>query len=165
VPIKCTIKWDTQAQAYLVTMAFNKDFVGALKSLIPSGDRQYDDNSKTWFVKESYGLMIQNLAQNAFGTASVSFVSKQVAEQAASQSGASSGSPNRGSQGALINASVGTTEDAIVAFFSLLSYSAARKAYLFGLSELHPDKPTGDREKAAKMNTLWDRIEREYFKR
>lgn len=161
MPIKCRIWWDEQAQAYVVSSNFNDKFIEAIKGLIPSGDRNYDPNTKFWYVKETYGAFIHTLSQNAFGISSVSFVSKQAAEQSSqtkAQSSRSSGAYLNPSQG-------GTTEDAIIAFFTLVPYDAARKCYLLAAASLHPDKPSGDGIKMSKLNELWTRLEKELFKR
>ena len=159
--IKCRIWWDDNASAYVISTAYSKDLVGALKQFIPSGDRQYDDQSKHWYVKESYGEFIRTMAEKAFGVGSVSFTSRTVSQQA--QSGPRA--YGSGAQGAYLNPTTGgTTEDAIVAFFGLLSYDAAKKAYLVGAQSMHPDKG-GDPAKMAKLNELWTRIEKEFFKR
>src|SRR5258708_3836905 len=115
--IKCRIWYDTQAQAYVVSSSFNEKLVDALKSIIPSGDRNWDPSTKFWYVKEQYGEAIRSIATSAFGIHAVSFTSKQVAEQAQSQS-----SQRTSSAGTSLNPSVGTTEDALVAFFGLLNY-------------------------------------------
>src|SRR6266568_4440009 len=121
--IKARIFWDVNAQAYVVSLAYNPKTIDALKTLIPSGDRSWDDSTKLWYVKEPYGEALRSLFASAFGIHCVSFTSKQVAEQSQQQSF------GRSAQTATLNPSAGTTEDAIVAFFSLLSYDAARSAY------------------------------------
>ena len=159
--IKCRIWWDDNASAYVVSMAYSKDLISALKQSIPSGDRQYDDQTKQWYIKENYGEFVRTIAEKALGVGSVSFTSRTVSQQA--QSGPRT--YGSGSQGAYLNPSTGgTTEDAIVAFFGLLSYDAAKKAYLVGAQSMHPDKG-GDPAKMAKLNELWTRIEKEFFKR
>ena len=116
--IKCRIWWDDNASAYVISTAYSKDLVGALKQFIPSGDRQYDDQSKHWYVKENYGEFIRTMAEKAFGVGSVSFTSRTVSQQA--QSGPRA--YGSGSQGAYLNPSTGgTTEDAIVAFFGAIN--------------------------------------------
>jgi hypothetical protein len=157
--IKARIWWDTSAQAYVISMSFNEKAVEALKGLIPSGDRNWDPSTKFWYVKEQYGEALRSLFGSAFGIHAVSFTSKQVAEQAQQSS-----SQRASSAGASLNPSVGTTEDALVAFFALLSYDAAKQAYRRAAQDLHPDKG-GDASKMSKLNDLWGRIEKEYFKR
>jgi hypothetical protein len=161
VAIKARIWWDVPSQAYVISLAYNEKAVEALKGLIPSGDRNFDPSTKFWYVKEQYGESLRSLFGSAFGIHAVSFTSKQVAEQAQQP-------PSQrafGSAGPLLNTSTGTTEDAIVAFFSLLSFDAAKQAYRRAAMDLHPDKQSGDGTKMSKLNDLWARLEKEYFKR
>ena len=144
-----------------MSLAYDKGFLDALKQLIPSGDRQFDPNTKFWYFKEMYGDFIRDLATKSFGQGSVSFTSKTVAGQAR----AYSSSPGASGKAAMPNSSSGTTEDAIVAFFSLIPYDAAKRSYLLASQTLHPDKPTGDAQKMSKLNELWARLEKEFFKR
>jgi len=160
VAIKCRIFWDVNAQAYVVSSSYSEKLVDALKSLIPSGDRNFDPQTKFWYLKEQYGAAIHSIATSAFGMHAVSFTSKQVAEQAASQQ-----QHRTTSAGTSLNPSSGTTEDAIVAFFSLISYDAAKQAYRRAAQDTHPDKQNGDAAKMARLNELWGRLEKEYFKR
>lgn len=158
MPIKCRIWWDTQAQAYVISSSYNEKLVNALKTLIPSGERNYDPSTKFWYVKESYGEFMRSISTTAFGIHNVSFTSRQVAEQAQTQQQQAYQRPN-------LSVGTGTTEDAIVSFFGLLSYDAAKQSYRRASQELHPDKPDGDAAKMAKLNELWSRIEREFFKK
>jgi hypothetical protein len=61
-------------------------------------------------------------------------------------------------------APVHSLEDAIIEFFGLLPFEAAKGAYRLAIKELHPDKG-GDPVKAARLNATWQRIESEIFKR
>jgi hypothetical protein len=158
--IKARIFWDTNAQAYVVSMAFNEKLVDTLKALIPSGDRSWDPQAKMWYVKEPYGEALRSLFVTGFGIHAVSFTSKTVAEQAQQNT-----QQRTSSQGAMLNTSAGSTEDAMVAFFMLLSYDAAKAAYRRAAMDLHPDKQSGDGTKMSKLNDLWARLEKEYFKR
>jgi hypothetical protein len=160
MPIKARIWWDDSAQSYVVSSSYNERLVDALKGVIPSGDRSYDPASKFWYVKENYGPFIRQLAESAFGVGSVSFTSKDVAQQSRAYQ-----SQTRGAQGALLQSTSGTTEDCIIAFFTLLPYTSAKRAYLQAAQELHPDKPQGDAVKMTKLNELWDRITKEFYKR
>lgn len=156
--IKCRIWWNEQAQAYAVVSGYSKDVVAALKTVIPSGDRDYDPTTKTWFVKESYGEAIRKIAESAFGIGSVSFTSRAVSQQASQRTYTSSNT-------ASIQPSQGTTEDAVVAFMGLVPYDAAKRSYLLAAQALHPDKPDGDGVKMARLNELWKRVEKEFYKR
>lgn len=155
--IKCRIWWDERMQGYCMTASFNPKLVEALKTLIPSGDRDIDMQTKTWYVKEAYGEMLRKLAETCFGIGAVSFTSRTVAEQSQQRTFGS----NRGTY---MTPSVGTTEDAVVAFMNLVPYDAAKKCFREAMTTMHPDKG-GDPTKAAKLNELWQRIEKEFYKR
>lgn len=159
--IKCRIWYDLQSQGYCITMSYgNKDIVEAMKHLIPSGDRDYDPTTHIWYVKESYGPAIKSIAESAFGIGSVSFTSKQVAEQATQQQSQRA----FGNAGPMLNPAQGTTEDAVLAFFALASFDDAKRLYRATAMLLHPDKG-GDASKMARLNELWAKLEKEYFKR
>jgi hypothetical protein len=157
VAIKARIWWDVQSGAYVISSAYNDKLVEALKTIIPSGDRSFDPQTKHWFVKEQYGEMIRSVAASAFGVHAVSFTSKLTAEQAQQQ--------QRQWQPPVSSTPSGTTEAAIQDFFALLDYDSAKAAYRRAAGTLHPDKAGGDAQKMAKLNELWARIEKEYYKR
>ena len=166
--IKCRIWWVDQAQAYAVVSGYSKDVVAALKTVIPTGDRDWDPNTKTWYVKEAYGEAIRKIAETAFGIGSVSFTSKTVAEQAARANPYAGQQRAFGSAGPMLSAGQGTTEDAVVAFMNLVPFDAAKNCYRLAAQALHPDKHLDDANagaKMAKLNELWSRIEKEFYKR
>jgi hypothetical protein len=165
--IKCRIWWDQSLDSYVVSSSYSSKLVDNLKQFIPVGSRDFDPVTKFWYIKEQYGEFVRQVAESSFGVGSVSFTSKNVTAQSATQN-PYTGYPKPGSapytQPLSVNGS-GTTEDAIVSFFGLLSYEAAKKAYLTASNTLHPDKPTGDGVKMTRLNELWSRIEKEYYKR
>jgi len=154
VAIKCRIWYDTATGAYVLSSSYTQKFIDALKLLIPAGsrDREYDPSTKFWYFAEPYGEMVRQLAEKFFGVGAVSFTSKTVAQQAASQQAklASARSP---------------IDACVVEFFRLLSYEAAKKAYRQASIELHPDRPNGDAVKMSRLNELWSRIEKEVYNR
>jgi len=59
-------------------------------------------------------------------------------------------------------------EDAVVAFMNLVPFDAAKNCYKLAAQSLHPDKHLDDANagaKMAKLNELWSRIEKEFYKR
>ena len=154
--IKARIFWDIQSGAYVVASAYNEKLVEALKTIIPSGDRSFDPQTKHWFVKEQYGEMIRSVCTTAFGVHAVSFTSKLVAEQATQQ--------QRQWQPPVASAGT-TTESAVLEFFAMLSFDDAKLVYRRAAQSHHPDKQGGDATKMARLNELWTRIEKEYYKR
>lgn len=163
MPIKCRIWWDQALNSYVLSGAYNSKLVEGLKATIPSGSRDHDPATKFWYFHEQYGEFVRQMAEASFGVGSVSFTSRNVTQQAGSQPGQQA--YQAGSRPLSPSSSVATTEDAIVAFFGLLTYDAAKRAYLVASATLHPDKPTGDGVKMTKLNELWTRIEKEFFKR
>jgi hypothetical protein len=161
VSIKCRIWWEESSQSYVVSCSYKPGFVDSVKQLIPSGSRTYDPNTKFWNVTEQYGEFLRKLAETAFGVGCVSFTSRNVTQQAgaSSQQRAYSGSTNP-----LTSNGNATTEDCVVAFMNLVPYDAAKRAYLLAAQSHHPDKG-GDAQKMSRLNELWTRIEKEFYKR
>ena len=110
-------------------------------------------------MTEQYGELCRQVAESAFGVGSVAFTSRTVTQQAGQQR-AYSGS----SQSNISTRANATTEDCVVAFMNLVPYEAAKRAYLLAAQTHHSDKG-GDPEKMVKLNTLWDRVEKEFYKR
>jgi len=163
--IKCRIWWDSALNSYVLSGAYNSRLVEGLKATIPSGSRDHDPATKFWYFQEQYGEFVRQMAEAAFGVGSVSFTSRNVTQQAGSQQGQQAyQAGSRPTTPASLNGS-GTTEDAIIAFMNLVPYEAAKRCYLGASATLHPDKPTGDPQKMSKLNQLWERIEKEFYKR
>lgn len=160
--IKARIWWDATLDSYVVSTTYSAKLVDSLKQFIPSGSRDFDPATKFWYIKEQYGDFVRQISESAFGVGSVSFTSKNVTQQAASQPGQQAYS---GSRPAVASSSPFSTEDTIIAFMNLVPYEAAKKCYLVASASLHPDKPTGDAQKMSRLNQLWERIEKEFYKR
>jgi hypothetical protein len=157
MPIKARIWWDSNLNCYTVSSSFSAKLVDSLKQFIPSGARDFDPQTKFWHVGEQYGEFVKQVAESAFGVGSVSFTSKNVTQQAGSHQ-AYTGRP-------VVASNDTTTEGALLAFMNLLPYDAAKKAYIVASATLHPDKPGGDGQKMSRLNELWQRLEKEFFKR
>lgn len=155
--IRAKIWWDNSSGSYIVSVPYDDKFREALKTLIPSGSREFDFTNKFWYIKEDYGEFVRKLASDAFGVGNVSFTSKTVAEQA--QSSSQRSNPSAAKLGG------GTTEDAIVAFFQLVPYEAAKKCFRETAISYHPDHNPQDGDKMVLLNQLWDRIVKELYKR
>lgn len=164
--IKCQIWWELSTGSYVVSSPYNEKLVNGLKHVIPSGDRQYDNSTKYWYIKEQYGDAVKMIAEQIFGVGTVSFVSKQAAEQAhAAKQAQSTQQPGAGYQipPAMI-ATMNSLDLSIVCFFRLCSFEAAQNAFRLTAASLHPDKG-GDPNKMSELNTHWATIKRELFKR
>lgn len=144
-----TCQWDSRTQVFL----------NAVKSAIPSGDRDYNPQTKTWYMKEAYGEAVRGFAQGVFGISSVSFISREATEQA---------ERNRPVQPILF----GDTRSLLNEFFGIVgsvvdiksSYEDVKRAYRQTAVKLHPDRG-GDAAKMARLNELWGRIEKEHFRK
>lgn len=147
---KCRIWYDTDVSAYRFSCSYSRNFIEAIKALIPASDRAYDDQTKIWLFSERYYNAVADLAKKVYGTSYVSIMTRQQAE-ANTQKGIARG----------IN---GKIEDTFVAFVKLLPFNAAAKAYRQAAVELHPDKAGGSMENMARLNEVWGRIKREHYK-
>jgi len=153
--IKCRIWWDDATQGYVVSSSYSPKLVEGLKNVIPSSDRLWDDKTKFWHVTEAYGEMIRKVAEVALGPGTVSFTSKQVSQQYTQSQ----------NQRQSLQANAQNIDACIAEFFGFLSYEVARKSYLLTAQTLHPDKATGNPQKMSRLNELWSRIEKDFFKR
>jgi hypothetical protein len=147
---RCQITWDPATQTYRMTSPYSTALVEGLKYVIPAGSRHWDKDSKTWFVAEPYGEVLRKVSESCFGVGSVSFFSKKDYEA-------------RRQTGTQLITQDGVT-GAIIEFFHLVSYEDAKSLYHKTIAKLHPDRG-GDPEKSARLNTAWDKIEKEFFKR
>ncbi len=161
--IKCRIWWDQSIDAYTVSSSYSQKLVDSLKQFIPSGSRDFDSQTKFWHIKEQYGEFVRQVAEASFGVGSVSFTSKNVTVQSAT--GQAGQQAWTGQRSVAVSNGSGTTEDAIIAFFNLVPYDAAKRCFLLAANTLHPDKPGGDGQKMTRLNELWQRLEKEFFKR
>lgn len=152
--IKARIWWEDSTGSYVLSSTYSAKLVEGLKLLIPSGDRMWDQQTKFWHFSEQYGEMVRKLCESSLGAGTVSFTSKQVSQQYSQAQQRASLSPN-----------AQTLDTCINEFFMLLTYDAARKAYLVSAQALHPDKQGGDGQKMTRLNELWQRLEKEVFKR
>jgi hypothetical protein len=148
--VKCRIWWDESAGAYVVSISYNQNFVDGVKQYIPAGSRTYDTQTKFWHIAENYGEFVRKLAESKFGAGGVSFTSRTATSQQRTYSPLANGD---------------STEVAILAFFNLVPYDAAKRCFLLAAQSLHPDKNPENGEKMTKLNVLWSRIEKEFYKR
>jgi hypothetical protein len=144
---KVKIWYDPALDAYRLASPYDKRFFESLKLLIPGNLRDYDDNTKIWTFPESYLGPIKMLADKIFGTSNYTVITKEQTQKA-SVPPAIASSP---------------LDNVLVQFVKLLPYEAMRSAYRAGAIALHPDKAGGDMEKMARLNALWDRIQKEVF--
>lgn len=140
------IWWDTSISAYRMTVPYNPTFNEMFKTLIAASDRSWDPQSKVWTITEQYFEPVRKLIEKTFGSAAV--ITRSASEKA-SQPPPVKTAP---------------IDQVFLQFVKLLSYEAARKAYLIASQTLHPDRG-GDMTKMADLNACWQRLEAEWFKK
>ena len=133
------IWWDTSCQAYRVVTPYNKDFVEALKQLMPFSNRAWDSQTKMWTVTENYLGPVAALAEKFFR------VKPTIVTEA--QAEAVLATP---------------LSEACEKFFRLCPQDAMVKAYRNAAVVLHPDHG-GDMAKMSELNSLWQRISKELW--
>lgn len=145
---KCKIWYDTDVSAYRFSCSYSRNFIEAIKALIPASDRAYDDQTKIWLFSERYFVPVSNLAKRVYGANYVSIMTRQQAEA--------------NNQKSIARGVVGKIEDTFVVFVKLLPFGAAAKAYRQAAVEMHPDRG-GNPEQMARLNEVWSRIKKEHY--
>lgn len=140
------IWWDASVNAYRMTTPYNATFTEMLKQLIPYGEYQFNRDTKVWTFLEKYLHPIKALVDKTFGP---SITIDRASQEKASQPPAIKTAP---------------IDNVILQFFKLLPYDAVRKAYQLGAFTHHPDRG-GDMGKMTDLNSCWQRIEQEFFKK
>lgn len=147
--IKCTIQWDTDVDAYIVSTPYSKQFVDFIKVAIPVSDRAWHPETKVWYIKESYFDVVKTVALKVWLQSEIVIISKDdaVAQQA-----------RKTSVAAVAKAPL---NDVLIEFVRLCPKDALKSAYRTAALALHPDRNNGDGSKMSALNTLWNRIEQE----
>jgi len=154
--IKCRIFWDCTLGGYVVSSSYNDKFINGLKYVIPASERHFDSATKLWHLTENYGQVVKNIAETMFSAAEVSFVSKQVAEQARASQRSAPPPP-------VVGVMLAPLDKLLLEFMRLLPYEAARAAFRTAATSMHPDKQSGDATKMADLNAFWNQISREVY--
>lgn len=144
---KVTIWYDPKLDGYQLQSTWNSNtqqFIDFLKATIPVSDRSFDPSSKTWSFAKKYLDPVTQSAKHFYGQVSV-ITEQQVkgATQAPSKTQ--------------------NIDQVMVEFMKLIPFDAAQSAFRKAAILLHPDRG-GDMERMAKLNTLWDRLEKELYK-
>jgi len=141
------IWWDTNLGGYRMISPYNQGFVDLLKAAIPGSDRSWDGTSKTWSFTDKYLSGVIALSEKVFGT-KATVITREQAEKATTPP------------------SVGKATVITVAqeFMSLIPYESAQRAYKHAAALFHPDHG-GDMEKMSRLNALWQRLEKELYKK
>jgi hypothetical protein len=137
---------------YRARFSYDLDLVNFFRRL-PSGDRAFDRDAKTWnFHEKHLREAVLTARQLAFD---------EVFIWPAGQAPPPRAKKKKEPKAPQVPETSGTAWD-IVNFFQLLPHEAARAAYLKAATMLHPDKG-GSNEAMRELNALWDRIEREWY--
>ena len=120
-----------------------------LKLTVPSGEREYDDVNKVWFVHEKFFDTIKGVIE-----ANPNFNCKVVEKPVGSST-----------------VQFVPTETYIAKFKELTGedimateYTVALKVYRKASLRLHPDRNGGDGSKMSELNQAWDAIKDKHFK-
>lgn len=167
----CRIWWDPSVSAYRLMVPYRTDFPPLFKACIPFGDYSWDSQAKVWTFVEKYYSPVQDLVKKIFGSVTaISRVDWETANAPKAAPSSSTGvnsnasrSPNNGYIPPL-NVSILGIDSVIIQFFKMVPYEAMKKAYLGAAMMYHPDRG-GDAEAATNLNTLWQKIEKEVFKK
>jgi hypothetical protein len=144
---KCTIWFDPKFDGYHFQCAYAPQFIEFVKAAIPASDRGYDPSTKTWMFAKKYLDAVENAATKFFGKESISVITeKQVSGASASPVGRTA-----------------SIDSVMLEFMKLLPADAAIAAYRKAAMLLHPDRG-GDMDKMSRLNSLWDRLEKEVYK-
>ncbi len=141
------IWWDQDVEAYRLSNPYNQAFVDFFKSAYPVSDREWDPSSKMWTFVEKHLDSVVLLVEKIYKQKPV-VISKQQAQRASTP-------PNV--QALPIN-------DVIASFVHMVPYEAMQKAYRHAALLMHPDRG-GDMEQMSKMNAVWQRLEKELYKK
>ena len=151
--MQCQIYWDRDVKAYRMKFKYDPRkgpiIVNFLKQNIPQSDRQWDDSTKIWTFTEQYLDGVYKFCVIVFGKTEVVLLDRKQVE-ASYQSQA----PTARQATPL--------ELELAEFMRLLPFDAAQSAYRKAAMLLHPDRG-GDMDKMTKLNTLWNRIEKEVY--
>lgn len=146
---KVTIWYDPKLDGYQLQSTWNSNtekFVNFLKTAIPVSDRSFDPQTKTWSFAKKYLDPVVQASKMYYGNHEVSVITEQQVKGATQTVAAKQ-----------------TIDQVMVEFMKLLPFDAAQSAFRKAAILLHPDRG-GDMEHMAKLNTLWDRLEKEIYK-
>jgi len=147
---KCKIWWDVNVKCYHISTPYNPEFITTLKQLIPASDREFQPDKKIWVISERFFEPVRKLSQAIWpGTGSVHVIDREAAERTALPT----------------SVDKRPVEDICADFVKALPFEAAQSAYRKAATMFHPDVDPSGADKMMKLNVLWDRIQKEVYKR
>lgn len=146
----CKIWYDIDIDGYYISTGYNKNFIAALKVLIPFSDRVWDPDAKTWMFTKKYFDAVKELAKQVWNAHQIQIIDEaqvKAAHTKHQQMHASAMSP---------------LDQEFANFMKALPYEAAQRAYRFAATLLHPDKG-GNQDTMSQLNTAWTKIRKEHY--
>lgn len=156
---QCSFDWDVSRIAYAVKAQYQPNFIEFIKAKIPASDRAWDPGTKTWYIKEAWFDVMQELAQQLWPGA-VSCITRATAEAAWKAQERSRLVMLKAQREAVL----GPFEAALLDFCSLCDFESLKAAYRKASMTNHPDRG-GDADKMSKLNATWFKIEEEFRKK
>jgi|SRR5579863_3058589 len=152
-PASAKIWWQAAPiNAYTIAIPYNEVWIAAFKQLIPGDKKHWDPVAKVWYFDEAFLDPVKFLLTKSFPGIILNILTRQQVEAA--------GQPRASALSGHLALSV--ADAAILEFFKMLPFEAARKAYLAAITLAHPDKG-GNAEGASRLNSAWQKIEKEVF--
>lgn len=153
--------WSALDASYKLHFDFNKwewkdvnVLIGAIKQTIPSSDREYDPDTKTWFIADKHFKfldgMFQPLADNGRNVNYKKY--EKPAEQVATAKFVS------------LDSVISTFEKLTSVNIKSLDFNAAKKVYFRAAMKLHPDVNPNGAEDMTRLNECWDKIKVSHYK-
>ena len=160
-PVTVTFRWVTMVGCY----ALKFDNIGShwdsvkgivvwLKATVPSGEREYDDIEKVWYVHEKHFTVIKGVIEATPDFECTIFEKPPY-----------SGGPQV--QFVPLDTYIATFEKITGLNISTLEYAIALKRYRMFALKLHPDRNPDNSQAATDMrdlNEAWDVIKEKHFK-
>lgn len=145
---RCRIWWTPELKLYQISAPFNRDLIEFLKRTIPAGRRHFDDQTKFWGFGEEYLKPVRLLVERLWPGGVKVETKEDATRQANTAARLAKKSPS----------------DMSAEFLALLPFEAAQAAYKKAAILFHPDRG-GDPSKMTQLNSLWDRIQKEVYKK
>ena len=146
----CRIWWDPTVSAYRISAPYNKNFVGAIKTLVPASDRAFDNVTKFWTFTEAYFGPIIELAAHVWSSSEIDIKTRKEVEAHHQQTRHA------------ISGTATPIEGMMIEFVRLMPFEAMAVAYKKAAVQMHPDRG-GDAVQMARLNKTWTRLKKEHY--
>jgi hypothetical protein len=162
---KADLHWDNIAGCYKLKLSsYNPDVVTFIKGLIPASDRDFDYETKEWYVKEKYKLPILAVLEQTIGKYNINIVEKPSEDYAKKfNTGASNVGESLPVDDCLLIFSKHTSVSTDKA--SKFTLAEAQKVYRLTAMKLHPDRNPNGAVLMSELNEAWAVLKEKYFKK